>query len=103
MSKPELSVQLKSNEFQNYYYLKEDLIRFCKENNLPVHSGKIELTKRIAYYLETGEILEPLKRSKPKKIIQDLFEDTLIEPNFVCSQIHREFFRKKLEKVFLFQ
>ena len=31
--RPELSIELKYNHFLEYYYLKEELIAFCKDNN----------------------------------------------------------------------
>ena len=54
--RPELTIKLKRKEFLEYYYLKEELVCFCRENGLPTSGGKAELTERIAYYLDTGKI-----------------------------------------------
>ena len=43
--------------FRNFYYLKQELVDFCRENALPVSGGKIELTDRIACFLDTGKVL----------------------------------------------
>ena len=55
--RPELSKDIDAATFREYYYLKEELVDFCRENGLPVSGGKVELTERIAVFLETGTIL----------------------------------------------
>ena len=52
MEKPELSKFMNAETFSSYYYLKEELVAFCKELGLPTSGNKQELTKRIAYFLE---------------------------------------------------
>ena len=59
MERPILNTQLDSKTFKEFYYLKEELVNFCRENNLPTSGGKIELTERIAYFLDTGKVLPP--------------------------------------------
>ena len=54
--RPEFNRQLDGQTFRSYYYLKDELVAFCRENNLPVSGGKLELTERIAYFLDTGDI-----------------------------------------------
>ena len=56
-TKPELSRKLDGKTFRNYYYLKQELVDFCRKNNLPTSGGKIEITDRVAHFLDTGEIL----------------------------------------------
>jgi len=46
------------NEFTNLlkdYYLKEELIDFCRKNDLQITGGKLELTERITNFLNTGK------------------------------------------------
>ena len=43
--------------FRDFYYLREELVDFCRKNDLPVSGGKIELPHRSAYFLDTGKIL----------------------------------------------
>ena len=52
---PKLNRTLSSATFKGFYYLKEELVDFCRENNLQTTGGKIELTNRISHYLETGK------------------------------------------------
>lgn len=48
--RPGLNKKLDGQTFRSYYYLKKELVDFCRENGLPVSGGKIELTDRIAYF-----------------------------------------------------
>lgn len=45
--RPNLNINLDSKIFKEYYYLKEELIDFCRQNNLQTTGGKLELTERI--------------------------------------------------------
>ena len=62
--RPEFNRQLDGQTFRSYYYLKDELVAFCRENNLPVSGGKLELTERIAYFLDTGDILKTSQTEK---------------------------------------
>lgn len=100
--RPDLNKQLDVQTFRNYYYLKEELISFCRANGLPTSGGKIEITNRIAHFLETGEILFTKVKSKVKTDIGVITENTKIEMNFVCSEKHRAFFKEKIGSTFSF-
>ena len=105
MDRPELNNQLDSKTFREYYYLKEELIdfcRFCRRNNLQTTGGKIELTDRIAMYLDTGERISKTHDSRRTKIIDEITLDSIIEDNFVCSEKHRAFYKKEIGKSFSF-
>lgn len=101
--RPELTRELDSKLFLDFYYLKEELVAFCREQGLPATGGKQEITKRIAHFLETGEILQtqPVSRNL-KPAVSEITEDTLIEENIVCSQQHRAFFIEHIGKSFSF-
>lgn len=100
--RPKLDRNLDAETFRSFYYLKEELVLFCRENHLPVSGGKIEITERIAWFLETGKIKPPLSQAKAAAVLEDLTEDTLIESDFVCSEKHRAFFKEKIGKSFSF-
>lgn len=125
-----LNKNLDDGTFRNCYYLKEELVKFCRENNLPTGGSKAELTERIAIYLKSGRICETktLNQSKMSNVcavqvlndkdkneiraaraavkskasVENIDDDTLIEENFVCSQKHREFFESRIGKGFSF-
>jgi SAP domain. len=100
-SRPVLKKGLSQESFRQFYYLKEELVAFCREEGLSISGGKPELTERIAYYLETGEKLpnSVKKRAKPPT---ELTLNTPIEENITCSEKHRVFFKKVIGDDFKF-
>ena len=100
--RPQLSKELDANTFLSFYYLKEELVDFCRENGLPSSGGKAELTDRIAVFLETGKILKASSKRKTASTVGIITEDTIIEPDIVCSEKHRAFFTEKIGKGFSF-
>lgn len=111
--RPRLEKGLDGETFRSFYYLKEELTDFCRENGLPVSGGKMELTDRIAHFLDTGEIAKVQTGSRAqggkeqtgsrrKVDVQEITEETLIEDHFVCSEKHRAFFQSRIGKGFSF-
>ena len=100
--RPKLETGLDGNTFRDYYYLKEELVEFCRENNLPASGGKTELTDRIACFLDTGEVIKPVLKAKKTANVTEITEDSYIESGFVCSEMHRAFFKEKIGKGFSF-
>ena len=56
--RPKLNKELDAATFRSFYYLKQELADFCKENGLPTSGSNAELTDRIAYFLDTGNVLK---------------------------------------------
>ena len=102
MDRPELNKELDSKTFREYYYLKEELVDFCRRNNLQTTGGKIELTDRIAKFLDTGERTTSNHDTRRTQIIDEITLDSIIEDNFVCSEKHREFYKKEIGNSFKF-
>ena len=103
MSKrPELNKGMDGTTFLSYYYLKQELVDFCRENGLPVSGGKKELTDRISHFLDTGNILKTSAKKKTVNDIGVITDNTVIEPDIVCSEKHRAFFTNKIGKNFTF-
>jgi len=102
--RPVLNNKLNCDTFRSFYFLKEELVQFCRDNGLPVTGGKEVLTKRIAIFLETGKVSR--KISAPRHKAQDpnrsIDLQTIIEKDFVCSEMHRAFFKKHLGSTFSF-
>lgn len=91
--RPKLDKNLDGKTFREFYYLKEELVDFCRRYGLPTSGGKLEITERIAHFLDTGEVVAAKKVQKKSQIIGNITTDTEIEPNFVCSENHRAFLR----------
>lgn len=125
--RPVLNCKLDSDIFRSFYFLKEELVDFCRQEGLQTIGGKIELTDRIAQYLSTGEKImgksqkevnqknENRKNENQKKayqksvskekdsiIIGTITEDSIIEDNFVCSERHRAFLKSVIGDRFSF-
>ena len=101
--RPELTRSLDAETFRGYYYLKEELMAFCRENGLPASGGKKEITERIAYFLETGKVMKVQKQAKRRSaVISHITLETVIEENIVCSEKHRAFFKEHIGKSFSF-
>ncbi len=59
--RPILSKELEYDTFLQYYYLKEELVAFFKDNGLSTTGGKQDITKRIEHFLKTAEkLVEPV-------------------------------------------
>lgn len=102
MERPVLDKNLDSKTFRDFYFLKEELVNFCRENGLPVSGGKLEIADRIAHFLDTGEVISVSSVKMKSVSISDIHLDTKIEPNFVCSEKHRAFFKKHIGTAFSF-
>lgn len=100
--RPKLDNNLDGNTFKEYYYLKEELIAFCRKNNLQITGGKLELTERIANFLDTGKKTYKIHVAKKTKIVDDITLDTIIEENFACSEKHRAFYKEQIGNNFSF-
>ena len=105
--RPELTMGLNAERFLLHYYLKEELIGFCRTAGIQTGGGKREITERIAHFLRTGERMvgsTPAQKSRvPRPAVSDaIAEDTRIEEGFVCTQAHRAFFKEKIGKGFSF-
>lgn len=88
--------------FRSYYYLKEELAAFCRENHLPASGAKADLTERVARFLDTGEAEEAPPAPKAAVREEQITEAAVIEPHVVCSQKHRAFIEEKIGKSFSF-
>lgn len=101
-NRPRLDKSIDSTTFRSYYYLKEELVDFCRKNNLPVSGGKIEITDRIANFLDTGKVECPATAKRSTSAVGEIKEDTIIEGHIVCSEKHRVFFVDRIGKSFSF-
>ncbi|MFK3938543.1 DUF6434 domain-containing protein [Alkalihalobacillus sp. NPDC078783] len=94
--RPELTKSCRSEEFKQYYWLKEELQTFCREHGLSTSGSKQEISTRIEHFLETGEILKPQRKAKVHKTnvrTLELSLDTVIMGDHRCSQEVRAFFK----------
>ncbi|MDF9825549.1 hypothetical protein M2475_001987 [Breznakia sp. PF5-3] len=93
---------LDSKEFKKYYYLKEELISFCREEGLAIGGKKEDLNKRIVHYLDTGEKLS-YKRKVNKEDDKEITLTTKIGTPVTYSEKKRAFFEYHLGAGFKFK
>lgn len=101
MVRPNLTKDLSLVNFQAYYWLKEELQSFCRENGISSSGSKLEISNRIELFLQTGEISKPIRKTKAvkKKIHQvNLSRNTVISADHRCSQDVRAFFKTVIPK-----
>ena len=100
--KKELDKNISVDEFDNYYFLKEEMVNFCRMEGLKVSGNKSQLKDRIRYYLTTGKKLNNTTTTRKKSPI-DISLNAKIGENFVCSQEARKFFMEKIGPSFKFK
>lgn len=100
--RPELNKSMDSKTFRAYYWLKEELVQFCKRYSLPTSGSKAEISDRIACYLDTEVIVPVATKRKSGIKIPHITEETEIESGLVCSEVHRAFFKEHIGPAFTF-
>lgn len=99
--RPNLTKDICIESFEDFYWLKEELQAFCRENGISASGSKIEISDRIETFLRTGEIKKTTRKLKAniKKEPQvELSLDTVITENHRCSQNVRVFFKTVIPK-----
>lgn len=97
--RPQLTPSISVDDFRDYYWLKEELLDFCRQNDLPLGGSKREISERIERFLHTGEVLPATSRSSSlgRAAMPETFtRDTVIEPGWHCSQALRAFLETEI-------
>lgn len=105
-NKPELNNKISIQDFRNQYWYKEELVDFCRSENLDKRGGKIELAKRIEAFLETGERIpyqqQTSKTSRFDWNKEKLTLETEITDNYKNTENVRTFFKNQIGDKFKF-
>lgn len=99
MPRPELNRQTKADDFLSFYWLKEELVRFLREQGLSTAGSKADLTARISRFLATGTA--PETRAAPKvakraEMPKTFTRQSVIGPGWRCSQELRAFLEQEI-------
>ena len=89
--RPNLDKKLSAQDFKAYYWLKKELMQFCREVGISTSGSKLELTAKIVQFLSHGKIVKSQTRSK-KKTKDPIALSTIITKDFTCSRETRNFF-----------
>lgn len=105
--RPLLTKDLLPCNFAAFYWLKIELVDFCKTCDIDTRGAKKDLTKRIMHYLETGKKLPFISKiSKPKSSFnwktETLTPDTIITDIYRNTENVRNFFKNHIGSHFSF-
>lgn len=107
MDRPKLDKGISIDDFNDFYWLKQELVDFCKTVGMSTSGGKMEIADRIRHYIRTREALP----SKPPKARHQstfnwdseiLTKDTIITGNYKNGENVRNFFIQEIGTHFSF-
>ncbi len=106
MVRPDLNDKISRDDFKNYYWLKSELVCFCRDNKIPSGGSKIDISKRIEIFLSTGEITALVKRAVSVSEFnwknEVLSLNTIVTDNYKNNQNVRNFFISHIGNKFKF-
>lgn len=104
--RPDLNKIISIKDFKEFYWLKKELINFCRLMDLSTSGGKLEITERIEYYLESGNKRNAREKLKFKSTFdwksEKLSLNTTITDNYKNTENVRSFFEKQIGESFKF-
>jgi len=105
--RPTLDKKITVNDFKDFYWLKKELVEFCKVEGLKRTGGKIEIAKRIEHYLSTRkkQVEQKIIKTKQSKFdwnTESLTLKTVISDSYKNTENVRNFFEKQIGKKFKF-
>lgn len=106
--RPNLNRDISVKDFSEFYWLKVELVEFCRAQGLRTTGSKIEINKRIKYYLETGNKINGKIRNQ--RITQSKFDwqneklttETIVTDNYKNTENVRIFFQHQIGQRFKF-
>jgi SAP domain-containing new25/Domain of unknown function (DUF6434) len=93
MSRPNLEPSIPVAEFRRWYWLKSELVTFCRHNGLGTGGSKPQLAARIDAYL-CGNAVPAVIQAKRNALMPKVFtRDTIISAGWRCSPALGAYFR----------
>jgi hypothetical protein len=108
MDRPELDKYISLQDFKDFYWLKEELVTFGRTIGIDTSGGKIDITERIAEYIQTGFVNKKAnskKQSRTSKFdwnSEALSLDTIITDSYKNTENVRKFFLENIGNHFSF-
>ncbi len=102
--RPILDEKISVQDFKDFYWLKDELIKFCRKTGISYVGGKIEITNRIIEYLETGKITKPktIRQKKLPKPTKPLTLETVIGVDYRTYKEKKAFLQSIIGEHFHF-
>jgi hypothetical protein len=103
MQRPQLTVSLPPSKFRAWYWLKAELIAFCRSQRLRTSGSKQEIAARIEAHLGGKPAPAPGRKRSANAAMPTHFElRTVVGEGWRCSQELRRFFEHHCGAGFLF-
>lgn len=102
--RPILDKKIRIKDFKDFYWLKVELVEFCRKIGISSSGGKIEISNRISEYLKTGKVTKKTTSKKPKlpKPTQPITENTIIGIEYRTYKEKTEFLKSEIGNQFHF-
>jgi len=109
--RPPLNKNISVDDFRAFYWLKTELVGFCRQEGLRKQGGKIEVADRIEAYLRTGVKETAVSTASKKRRTplskfdwnnETLTLETVITDNYKNSENVRAFFQEQIGGTFKF-
>jgi hypothetical protein len=106
MSRPNFEDIQSGAEFNQWYWLKVEMVDICKAIGLPTHGRKFDLRDRIMYALDNEGALLPEPKKKPTSNFKwskaTLTPETVMTDNITFGQNLRRFMKAQVGEQFSF-
>ncbi len=107
MERPKFENIKSGKDFNKWYWLKDEMVNFCKRSGLPTHGRKFDLRDRIMYALDhNGKVKPEYKKAKSKSkfnwVKSELNLETKITDNISFGQNFRRFMKGQIGNTFSF-
>ncbi|MBN1887932.1 MAG: hypothetical protein JW850_08065 [Thermoflexales bacterium] len=108
MTRPKLTEHTTVDDFVSFYWLKEELVGFCREHGLSTVGSKQNLSIRIRQFLETGQPSVETshkyatRTARRADMPHTFTRQSVIGPGWRCSQELRAFFEQEIGALFHF-
>jgi len=102
--RPKLNKKIIVGDFKDFYWLKKELVSFCREIGINSSGGKIEIADRISEYLKTGKVIKKTatKKLKLPKSVEPITKDTIIGIEYRSYREKKDFLKSIIGKQFHF-
>jgi len=106
IERPKLDKNISIADFRDFYWLKDELVAFCRSKGISMTGEKQELAHRIIVYLQTGKIIKTVPKVKSKSKYDwnnaEIDLDTEITDNYKNSENVRAFMKREIGSHFHF-
>ncbi len=100
--RPALSRRLGEDEFRRWYWLKEELVAFCRSSGIPAGGAKPEITRRVAAHLSGRPLVTTARVARTGSMPPSFEPSTLIGEGWRCSPALGAFFKQQCGRGFRF-